>query len=43
MIVFDETRNYVQRVSENLMIYRQKLGQRDWLAALERDFARAGK
>jgi len=43
MIPFDETRNYVQRVSENLMIYRQKLGQRDWLAALERDFARAGK
>lgn len=26
-IPFDETRNYVQRVSENLIIYRQKLNQ----------------
>lgn len=28
-IPFDETRNYVQRVSENLIIYRQKLNQND--------------
>ena len=43
MIAFDETRNYVQRVSENLSVYRRKLGHRDWVAALERDFARPGK
>lgn len=43
MIAFDETRNYVQRVAENLAVYRRKLGHRDWIAALERDFARAGR
>jgi soluble lytic murein transglycosylase len=43
MIAFEETRNYVQRVAENLAVYRRKLGQRDWIAALERDFARAGR
>jgi soluble lytic murein transglycosylase len=43
MIAFDETRNYVQRVTENLSVYRRKLGHRDWIAALERDFARAGR
>jgi soluble lytic murein transglycosylase len=43
MIAFDETRNYVQRVSENLSVYRRKLGHRDWIAALERDFARTAR
>jgi hypothetical protein len=30
-------------VSENLSVYRRKLGHRDWIAALERDFARTAR
>ena len=40
MITIEETRNYVQRVIENQQIYRRKLGQRNWVAQLERDLGR---
>jgi soluble lytic murein transglycosylase len=39
MITIEETRNYVQRVIENVQVYRRKLGQQDWVARLERDLA----
>ena len=38
MISIDETRNYVQRVTENLYVYRRKLGSRSWFAQMEREF-----
>ena len=38
-IPFSETRNYVQRVMENLQVYRQHLGSRDGLQ-IERDLVR---
>jgi len=38
MITIEETRNYVQRVLENVQVYRRKLGQKNWVAQLERDF-----
>ncbi|MFM8992254.1 MAG: lytic transglycosylase domain-containing protein [Alphaproteobacteria bacterium] len=40
MISFEETRNYVQRVMENLNVYRRKLGDEAWTVALARDLSR---
>jgi len=40
MISFEETRNYVQRVMENLNVYRHKLGDHAWTVALARDLSR---
>ena len=40
LIPFAETRNYVQRVLENLQIYRQTLNQAELSVALERDLSR---
>jgi soluble lytic murein transglycosylase len=40
MISFDETRNYVQRVMENLNVYRRRLGDHAWAVALARDLSR---
>jgi soluble lytic murein transglycosylase len=40
MISFDETRNYVQRVMENLNVYRRRLGNHAWAVALARDLSR---
>jgi soluble lytic murein transglycosylase len=37
MITIEETRNYVQRVLENVQVYRRKFGQKNWVAQLERD------
>jgi soluble lytic murein transglycosylase len=39
MITIEETRNYVQRVLENVQVYRRKFGQKNWVAQLERDLA----
>lgn len=39
MITIEETRNYVQRVIENVQVYRRKLGQQNWVTLLERDLA----
>jgi soluble lytic murein transglycosylase len=39
LITIEETRNYVQRVLENVQVYRRKLGQQNWVALLERDLA----
>ncbi|NQV20486.1 MAG: lytic transglycosylase domain-containing protein, partial [Rhodospirillales bacterium] len=39
-IPFQETRNYVQRVLENVQIYRQRLAGHDVLLRLEEDLAR---
>lgn len=40
MIPFDETRNYVQRVLENLQVYRQILGGSQLAQGLQRDLRR---
>jgi len=39
-IPFNETRNYVQRVMENLQIYRSRLSEGGALFALEDDLNR---
>jgi soluble lytic murein transglycosylase len=41
LIGIAETRNYVQRVMENLQVYRSKTDRTAWLVAMERDFARS--
>ena len=38
-IPFDETRNYVQKVMENLQIYRSRIG---YPLSLSQDLARGG-
>ena len=40
-IPFDETRNYVQRVMENLQVYRSRLTKGASKIALENDLRRA--
>jgi soluble lytic murein transglycosylase len=40
MIPFEETRNYVQRVLENLQVYRQRLSETEVARSLERDLVR---
>lgn len=40
MIPYPETRNYVQRVLENLQVYRQRLGETRLVRSLETDLAR---
>jgi soluble lytic murein transglycosylase len=40
MIPFDETRNYVQRVLENLQVYRQRLGVAQAAATASPDLRR---
>jgi soluble lytic murein transglycosylase len=40
MIPFEETRNYVQRVLENLQVYRQRLSDTEVARSLERDLLR---
>ena len=40
MIPLKETRNYVQRVMENLQVYRQRLNRTEVALALERDLRR---
>ncbi len=40
MIPFDETRNYIQRVLENLQVYRRRLADRDVALMLESDLRR---
>ena len=40
MIPFNETRNYVQRILENLQVYRQRLAQTEVAMALESDLRR---
>ncbi len=40
LITIEETRNYVQRVMENQQVYRRKLGQRNWVAQLQRDLGK---
>jgi soluble lytic murein transglycosylase len=40
MIPFDETRNYVQRVLENLQVYRQILGGSQLAQGLQQDLRR---
>jgi soluble lytic murein transglycosylase len=40
LIGIEETRNYVQRVMENIQVYRRVLGHADPAGALEKDFAR---
>jgi soluble lytic murein transglycosylase len=40
MIPIEETRNYVQRVFENLHVYRRLLGQTQAAEAIERDLRR---
>jgi soluble lytic murein transglycosylase len=40
LIPFGETRNYVQRILENLQIYRRTLNQTELTLALERDLSR---
>lgn len=41
-IPFDETRNYVQRVMENLQVYRSRLNKGSARLALEEDLRRSG-
>jgi soluble lytic murein transglycosylase len=41
-IPFTETRNYVQRVMENLQVYRQRLNQRT-AYMIDQDLKRGGK
>ncbi|MBL8702551.1 MAG: lytic transglycosylase domain-containing protein [Alphaproteobacteria bacterium] len=43
LISIEETRNYVQRVTENLHVYRRKLGSRTWFAQMEREFQSRGR
>ncbi len=40
MIPFDETRNYIQRVLENLQVYRWRLADKEVALTLERDLRR---
>lgn len=40
LIPYPETRNYVQRVLENLQVYRQRLGETRLVRSLEADLAR---
>ncbi len=40
MIPFDETRNYIQRVLENLQVYRRRLADKEVALTLERDLRR---
>jgi soluble lytic murein transglycosylase len=40
LIPYPETRNYVQRVMENLQVYRQRLGETRVVRSLEADLAR---
>jgi len=40
LIPFEETRNYVQRVMENLVVYRKRLGYADIAAPLARELVR---
>ncbi len=40
MIPFKETRNYVQRVLENLQVYRMKLADTVVVETLKRDLVR---
>jgi soluble lytic murein transglycosylase len=40
MIPYDQTRNYVQRVLENVQIYRLRLGEAQVASSLESDLAR---
>ena len=40
MIPYRETRNYVQRVMENLQVYRRKLSEKNLAYSLESDLAR---
>jgi soluble lytic murein transglycosylase len=42
LIPFNETRNYVQRVLENLQVYRSKLGSRQALL-IEQDIRRGAR
>jgi soluble lytic murein transglycosylase len=42
LIPFSETRNYVQRVTENLQVYRYRLAGRPTEIQLERDLKRGG-
>jgi soluble lytic murein transglycosylase len=41
LIPFTETRNYVQRIMENLQVYRVRLG--DTALAIESDLKRGGR
>ncbi|HLB79577.1 MAG TPA: lytic transglycosylase domain-containing protein, partial [Dongiaceae bacterium] len=41
-IPFGETRNYVQRVMENLQVYRHRLDRRQVALSLEQDLSRKG-
>jgi len=40
MIPYEETRNYVQRVLENLQVYRQHLSETELAQSLEKDLLR---
>ena len=40
MIPFDETRNYIQRVLENLQVYRRRLADKEVVLMLESDLRR---
>ena len=40
MIPFDETRNYIQRVLENLQVYRRRLADKEVALMLESDLRR---
>ena len=40
LIPYNETRNYVQRVLENLQVYRRRLGETVLALSLERDLMR---
>ena len=42
-IPFGETRNYVQRVMENLQVYRHRLDRRQVALSLEQDLSRKGR
>lgn len=42
-IPFSETRNYVQRVMENLLVYRHRLDQTQIAMSLEHDLLRTGR
>ena len=42
LIPFSETRNYVQRVTENLQVYRYRLANQPTQITLERDLRRGG-
>ena len=42
-IPFSETRNYVQRVMENLLVYRHRLDQPQIAMSLEHDLLRTGR